>query len=66
MHRITGRRSPSLLRIPGRRALVGAAVACVAALAVGGTAVADVIFTHEAPFTARRTPTTRSRPSTAR
>ena len=50
MHHIT-RWSPSRFRIPGRRALVGASVACVAALAAGGPAVADVIFDESPPLT---------------
>ena len=49
MHQITRRLSPSLRRIRGRRAALGAAVACVVALAAGGNAVADVIFDFTPP-----------------
>src|SRR4051812_894340 len=44
------RLSPSRFTIPRRRGLLGTAVACVAALAVGGTAVADVIFDTSGPY----------------
>jgi Ricin-type beta-trefoil lectin domain-like len=38
-----------LSRIRGRRAAIGAAVACTAALAAGGTAAADIIFDFSPP-----------------
>jgi alpha-L-fucosidase 2 len=49
MHHLGRRRSASRFPIPSRRTLVAAVVACFAALAFGGTAVADVIFDSSPP-----------------
>jgi hypothetical protein len=50
MHRITRRQSPSQPSTRRRRALLGAAVGCVAAIAAAGPAAADVIFDLSPPF----------------